>query len=103
MSRDKSRAMSKPANGGKPSDVARLRKKLRLTQQEFATLLGLSSVSVSRWERGRTTLADTSNALLGLLSRALSKKRPDEVVYRLRAVMPDGEIARVVALVHLGD
>ena len=90
-------------SNGNADQVARLRHQLGLSQQAFAELLGLSVVSISRWERGTTTLTDNSVALVGLLSRALSRRSPEEIVHRLREVMPQGEVERVVALVHLGD
>lgn len=85
------------------AQVAQLRQQLGLSQQAFAELLGLSTVSVSRWERGTNTLTDNSRALVALLSRALARRKPEEIVHRLREVMPHGDMERVVALVHLGD
>lgn len=85
-----------------PTDVRHIRTKLKLTQQEFATLLGLSTVSVARWEAGQR-FTDTSRTLLGLLDRALAKTSPARVVMRLREVMAEDNVDRVVALVHLGD
>lgn len=34
--------------------VALLRKRLRMTQEEFATRVGITWVTVSRWENGRS-------------------------------------------------
>lgn len=34
--------------------VALLRKRLRMTQEEFATRVGVTWVTVSRWENGRS-------------------------------------------------
>lgn len=85
-----------------PSDVRSIRTRLQLTQQEFATLLGLSTVSVARWEAGQR-FTDSSRTLLGLLDRALTHTSPARVVMRLREVMAEDDVDRVVALVHLGD
>lgn len=83
--------------------AAKLRDKLGLTQQEFATLLGLSTVSVSRWEHGHTKPTDASRALIGLLERALKNRKPELIVARLRALKGEDELGRLIALVHLGD
>ena len=36
----------------KPDEIRELRDKLRLTQAEFAQQIGVSSITISRWERG---------------------------------------------------
>lgn len=78
-----------------------LREKLQLTQQEFATLLGLATVSISRWEQNQTRPTDMSRALMLLLDRALKKKPPEAVVGALRGL--EDEVQRFITLVHLGD
>ncbi|MBX2988036.1 MAG: helix-turn-helix domain-containing protein [Bdellovibrionaceae bacterium] len=35
-----------------PTDITALRKALKLTQQEFAQLLGVHHMTASKWERG---------------------------------------------------
>ena len=35
------------------NDVLRIRKRLKMTQEEFATALGVTSVTVSNWENTR--------------------------------------------------
>lgn len=82
-------------------DADDLRAQLGITQQEFATLLGLSTVTVSRWTQGRTSPTAESHVILELVSRALKRQDPDEVITRLRAA--DGPLTRTIELVHLGD
>lgn len=90
-------------NGAPNGVVVTLRDRLGLTQQEFATLLGLSTVSVSRWEHKHTKPTDASKALLDLLSRAVAKKNPGAIVAALRSLSGADEIDRIITLVHLGD
>ena len=37
----------------KPDQIKELRKRLKMTQQEFAPFVGVSFNSINRWERGR--------------------------------------------------
>lgn len=78
-----------------------LRTKLGLTQQAFASLLGLSFTAVSRWENLKVPPTGLSEVLLELLEGALKCNRPEEVVRALRAT--DGRSIQIVrALVTLG-
>ena len=99
----KTKAPAEKKTNGRSQLVAPLREKLGLTQQEFATLLGLSTVSVSRWEHKHTQPTDSSRALLGLLARALVKKPAPKIVANLRAIPGTNELGRIIELVHLGD
>ena len=102
--KDATKAKKKsPASSSGTKGVGELRAELGLTQQEFATLLGLSTVSVSRWEHKHTRPTDASEALLGLLDRARRKRPTGEIVDRLRTLAGASELDRIVALVHLGD
>jgi transcriptional regulator with XRE-family HTH domain len=65
--------------------VAALRKKLALTQQAFASLLGLSFVSVNKWENGASTPTGLSAVLLELLGSALRVHSSTEIIRALRA------------------
>ena len=65
--------------------VKSFRKSLRLTQQEFATLLGLSFASVNRWENGATTATGLSLVLLQLLDEAIKAKGSKIVLQELKA------------------
>jgi DNA-binding transcriptional regulator YiaG len=47
----------KPNNGEMgPGDIFQLRTKLKMTQRQFADLVGVDPVTVSRWERGHTRM-----------------------------------------------
>lgn len=65
--------------------VVGLRRKLGLTQQAFASLLGLSFVSVNKWENGGSTPTGLSAVLLELLASALRKHAHADVIHALRA------------------
>jgi DNA-binding transcriptional regulator YiaG len=64
--------------------VKSLRAKLGMTQQAFASLLGLSFVSVNKWENGGSTPTGLSAVLLSLLESALRRHSPTAVVTALR-------------------
>ena len=54
----------------KPDEIRELRDKLRLTQAEFAARIGVSSITISRWERGVNR-----PVLLGLLGLVKAKRQ----------------------------
>ncbi|MFZ5476670.1 MAG: helix-turn-helix domain-containing protein [Myxococcota bacterium] len=84
-------------------EIRALRNRLELTQQAFASLLGLSFVSVNRWEQGHSTPTGLSLVLLQLVANALDRSSPAEVARQLREVGPD-PLAIIRTLVHLeGD
>lgn len=60
------------------------RKKLDLTQQAFASLLGFSFVSVSRWENGHSQPEGLTTVIFTLLDSALNLHSPERVVRALR-------------------
>lgn len=66
-------------------EVRSLRKKLGLTQQAFASLLGFSFVSVNKWENEGSSPTGLSAVLLQLLGSALRSHSADAVVGALRA------------------
>jgi DNA-binding transcriptional regulator YiaG len=39
-----------------PGDIFQLRTRLKMTQRQFADLVGVDPVTVSRWERGHTRM-----------------------------------------------
>lgn len=65
-------------------DVKALRTRLGMTQQAFASLLGLSFVSVNKWENGGSQPTGLSEVLLRLLSSALEQKPASDIVSALR-------------------
>ncbi len=61
-----------------PIDVAAIRKKLKLSQAEFADRFGLSVATVRDWEQGRRSPDNTARTLLMVI-----EKRPEAVVAAL--------------------
>lgn len=47
-----------------PSEIAAIRKRLGLTQTEFQELLGVTGVTVSRWENGKSQQTKTADKLM---------------------------------------
>jgi transcriptional regulator with XRE-family HTH domain len=67
-----------------PHEVKKIRTTLGLSQQAFASLLGLSFVSVNKWENGGSAPTGLSAVLLELLRNALQRRGVARVVARLR-------------------
>ncbi len=61
-------------------DVAKLRKRMRLSQNEFARRFGLSAATVRDWEQGRRYPDTTARILLKVIDR-----RPEAVVAALHS------------------
>ena len=55
-----------------PAAIRRLRKKLGLTQEEFAHRLGVSWVTVSRWEHGHSSPRGLSEKALDAVAKRAS-------------------------------
>ena len=72
-----------------PDTVKVLRTQLGMTQQAFASALGISFVSVNKWENGGSSPTGLSSILLRLLESALQSHSPRVVSDRLRSVGPD--------------
>jgi len=49
--------------------IIKLRKKLKLTQQEFANLVGVSHRTITNWEKGITSPIESVKNLLLLLNK----------------------------------
>lgn len=82
--------------------IRKLRERLGLTQQRFASLLGFSFVSVNRWENGHSAPTGLSAAVLELLTTAMAHSPETDLANVLRQVKPEPlEIIRT--LVRLGD
>jgi transcriptional regulator with XRE-family HTH domain len=72
-----------------PTRLRALRDELGLSQQDFASLLGVSQVSVSHWETGHTRMRGLHEALFDLLDLAV-QRHSRKVVPALR---PAGGVA----------
>jgi transcriptional regulator with XRE-family HTH domain len=82
-------------------EVKEMRQRLKLTQAEFARLLGVTVTTVSRWECGVTRVtAKGGVALLQLLERALQHAAPNQIVEQLRFASDD--LRRIEVLMDLG-
>ena len=64
--------------------IKALRTRTSLSQQDFASLLGVSFVSLNRWENAHAKATDLSLVLLTLVHRAMQAHPPTEVVQRIR-------------------
>lgn len=51
-----------------PQTVRRLRRRLGLTQSKFAAILGVSVLTVKRWEAGTTRVDGPAERLIRLLA-----------------------------------
>jgi transcriptional regulator with XRE-family HTH domain len=76
---------------------------MQLSQEDFGALLCVTTVTVSRWESGRTRPTHVARALIGLLQRALRKQSTEQVTDVLRSLPANDDVSRLVTLVHLGD
>jgi transcriptional regulator with XRE-family HTH domain len=57
------------------AEVARLRKRLGLTQEGLAKELGVHPMTVSRWERGTVNIPEPTARLLRILAASKKGKR----------------------------
>jgi len=57
-----------------PSDLRRLRHRIGLSQSGFAALVGVTSNTVARWERGELGMRATTQRLLGLIAAQSPQK-----------------------------
>jgi DNA-binding transcriptional regulator YiaG len=59
-----------------PKEIRRLRQRLELSQSGFAEIVGVTTNTVARWERGEMGLRTTTVKLLEILaSRRRGKKQ----------------------------
>lgn len=61
-----------------PSDLRRLRRRLKLSQAGFAALVGVTSNTVARWERGELGMRPTTARLIRLVAGPSPRKRKGE-------------------------
>jgi len=66
-----------------PADIQNARKRLGLSQEQFADVFGVSASSLRKWEQGRYTPSGAAKALLKVIAlepdavlRALASPRP---------------------------
>lgn len=85
-----------------PAQIKTLRQSLNMTQQEFASLLGLSFVSINRWEQGHSAPTGLSLVLLQLLQGALARVQAQDLVRDLRTTGPE-PLAIIRRLVQMED
>jgi putative transcriptional regulator len=64
----------------KPVEVKTVRKRLHVSQTQFAHLIGVSAATLRNWEQGRTNPEGAARALLKIASH-----RPDAVLEALRS------------------
>ena len=63
-----------------PVEVKTIRKRLHVSQTQFAHLIGVSAATLRNWEQGRTYPEGAARALLKIASH-----RPDAVLEALRS------------------
>ncbi|MFL6815176.1 MAG: helix-turn-helix domain-containing protein [Bradyrhizobium sp.] len=59
-----------PANGSSSTAVRDLRRRARLTQQEFASRLGVPVETIRNWEQGKRMPRGPARALLAVIAHA---------------------------------
>lgn len=52
-------------------DIKNIRKKFNISQERLASLLGVSWVTVSRWERNINHISDKESKIIGRISKIL--------------------------------
>lgn len=68
-------------------DIREQRKRLGMTQEEFANRLGVSTRTVQNWEQGGAIPASSRNAIERLLGGVEEKHGFDEVIARLDRII----------------
>lgn len=63
-----------------PLEVKTIRKRLQVSQMQFAHLIGVSAATLRNWEQGRTYPEGAARALLRIAAH-----RPDAVLEALRS------------------
>lgn len=79
-------------------NIKALRQSLSLTQEQLAALLGITAITINRWERGRTEPTDYQVALLGRLDLAARCAEAKRIGPMLAA---DGPMAGLTFLLNL--
>jgi len=84
--------------GSAADQIKEMRATLKLNQHQFAALIGLSPMTVCRWENGLTEPRELGAVILELLSNALRYHAPRVLLDALRQAAPDpAHLVRVPA------
>jgi DNA-binding XRE family transcriptional regulator len=75
----------------KPDEIKRMRIHLELSREKFAHLIGVSLITVNRWEGGKTNPRGHTKAVLVLLGACLMCVSPQKV---LDVLQTDFELER---------
>ncbi len=78
-----------------PSQIGQLRKRLKLSQRQFAQLFGVHPMTVSKWERDEFPPNSYQQALLAEFSKSAKAKEVNET---LGAVLVGAGIAAALYL-----
>jgi len=62
------------------TEIKSLRKRLNLTQEQFAQLFGLHSITVIRWENGDAEPSDYQKALMDTFEKSAEVKEVRETI-----------------------
>lgn len=84
----------------RPEDIAKLRKRLGLAQPQFAQLLGVHAITVSRWERGdqRVSPSPYQVALMAEFEKAAASKEAAQIKEALGNLLIGAGIAAALLL-----
>jgi putative transcriptional regulator len=78
--KDKGRRARVHAVALKPADIQKARKKLGLSQDQFATAFGVSASTLRKWEQGQRSPTGAAETLLKIIDR-----EPQAVLRALKA------------------
>lgn len=83
-----------------PKDITKLRKRLGLAQPQFAQLLGVHAVTVSRWERGDPSVSPSSYqlALMKEFDKAAASREAEQIKSTLGALLMGAGLAAALLL-----
>ena len=83
----------------KPEEIRELRKKLGLTQEEFARLLGVGYTTINRWENGKSEPRGQALEVLEKLKTIVeeAEKGKDITLEELKEILKDLGNGRLVS------
>jgi len=84
------------------ASIQQLRQKLNLNQVQFAQLLGVHPITVSKWERGEADPTPYQTVLMQHFKKAATDKETREAVGHLLVGMGVG-VALALLLKHLNE